>query len=128
MRVLLHLLILVSLISVSLGQMNPGAKQIAMANSDVALSDDVFSLFNNPAGLAQIGWRELGLYYSPSPFGLKELANGYIAYSEPLGFGSAGIGAMSYGFDLYRESRLLLSFKDMEINLFFISMVDALDI
>jgi hypothetical protein len=119
MRVLLHLLIIVSFISVSSGQMNPGAKQIAMANSDVALSDDVFSLFNNPAGLAQLNWRELGLYYSPAPFGLKELSNGYIAYTEPLGFGSAGIGAMTYGFDLYRESRLLISFSTLYLNKFF---------
>jgi hypothetical protein len=99
--------------------MNPGAKQIAMSNSDVALSDDVFSLFNNPAGLAQLSWRELGLYYSPAPFGLNELANGYIAYTEPLGFGSAGIGAMTYGFELYRESRLLLSFSTLYMNKFF---------
>jgi len=119
MRVLFHLLIIVSFISVSSGQMNPGAKQIAMANSDVALSDDVFSLFNNPAGLAQLNWRELGLYYSPAPFGLNELANGYIAYSEPLGFGSAGIGAMTYGFELYRETRLILSFSTLYLNKFF---------
>jgi hypothetical protein len=119
MRVLFHFLIIFSFISVSLGQMNPGAKQIAMSNSDVALSDDVFSLFNNPAGLAQLNWRELGLYYSPAPFGLNELANGYIAYTEPLGFGSAGIGAMTYGFELYRESRLLLSFSTLYLNKFF---------
>ena len=93
--------------------MNPGAKQIAMSNSDVALSDDVFSFFNNPAGLAQLDWRELGLYYSPAPFGLNELANGYIAYTEPLGFGSAGIGAMTYGFDLYRESKTTSKFFDI---------------
>jgi hypothetical protein len=119
MRVLFHFLIIFSFISVSLGQMNPGAKQIAMSNSDVALSDDVFSLFNNPAGLAQLNWRELGLYYSPAPFGFNELANGYIAYTEPLGFGSAGIGAMTYGFELYRESRLLLSFSTLYMNKFF---------
>ena len=119
MRVLFHLLIIVSFISVTSGQMNPGAKQIAMSNSDVALSDDVFSLFNNPAGLAQLNWRELGLYYSPAPFGLNELVNGYIAYTEPLGFGSAGIGAMTYGFELYRESRLLLSFSTSYLNKFF---------
>ena len=119
MRVLLHLLLIISFISVSSGQMNPGAKQIAMANSDVALSDDVFSLFNNPAGPAQLNWRELGLYYSPSPFGLKELANGYIAYTEPFGFGSAGIGAMTYGFELYRETRLLISFSTSYLNKFF---------
>ena len=119
MRVLFHLLIIVSFMSVSSGQMNPGAKQIAMANSDVALSDDVFSLFNNPAGISQLNWRELGLYYSPAPFGLNELANGYIAYTEPLGFGSAGIGVMTYGFELYRESRLLLSFSTLYLNKIF---------
>ena len=122
MRVLFHLLIIVSFISVSLGQMNPGAKQIAMANSDVALSDDVFSLFNNPAGLAQLNWRELGLYYSPAPFGLNELANGYIAYTEPLDFGSVGIGAMTYGFELYRESKLLFSFSTLYLNKFFVGV------
>lgn len=119
MRVLFHLFIIVLWTSVSLGQMNPGAKQISMSNSDVALSDDVFSIFNNPAGLAQLDWRELGLYYSPAPFGLNELANGYIAYGEPLGFGTAGIGAMTYGFELYRESRFLLSFSTLYQNKFF---------
>ena len=119
MRVLFHLFIIVLWTSVSLGQMNPGAKQISMSNSDVALSDDVFSIFNNPAGLAQLDWRELGLYYSPAPFGLNELANGYIAYGEPLGFGTAGIGVMTYGFELYRESRFLLSFSTLYQNKFF---------
>jgi len=123
MRVLFHLLISVSFISISLGQLNPGAKQIAMSNSDVALSDDVFSLFNNPAGLAQLNWRELGIYYSPAPFGFIELANGYFAYSEPLKIGSAGIGAMTYGFELYRESRILLSFSTLYLNKLFAGIV-----
>jgi hypothetical protein len=91
--------------------MNPGAKQISMSNSDVALSDDVFSLFNNPAGLAQFNWRELGLYYSPAPYGLNELKNGYMCYAEPLGFGSAGVGVMTYGFELYHETKILLGFS-----------------
>jgi hypothetical protein len=90
-----------------------------MSNSDVGLSDDVFSIFNNPAGLAQLDWRELGLYYSPAPFGIKELANGYIAYTEPIGFGSCGLGAMTYGFDLYRESKILLSLSTSYLNKFF---------
>ncbi len=94
-----------------LGQYNAGARQISLANSDVALSDDVFSLFNNPAGLSQLKWREIGLYYSPAPFGLSELANGYIAYNEPFSFGSIAIGGMSYGFDLYRESKLVLGYS-----------------
>jgi len=94
--------------SLNYSQILPGAKEIGIANSDVALSNDVFALFNNPSGLAQLGERSLGIYYSPSPFGLKELANGYFAYSEPFDFGSLSLGGMTYGFDLYRESRLVL--------------------
>jgi hypothetical protein len=102
-----------------LAQYNAGARQISLANSDVALSDDVFALFNNPAGLSQLKWREIGLYYSPAPFGLSELANGYIAYNEPFGFGSLAIGGMSYGFELYRESKILLGYSYNYNNKFF---------
>ena len=100
-------------------QFNPGAKQISLSNSDVALSNDVFSLFNNPAGLSQINWRELGIYYSPAPFGLSELSNGYVAYSEPFNFGTIAIGGMTYGFELYRETKVLLGYSFNFGNKFF---------
>jgi hypothetical protein len=99
------------LTSIVQAQINPGARQIALSNSDVAQGDDVFSLFNNPAGLAQLGWREIGLYYSPAPFGLKELANGYLSYIEPTDFGSLSIGAMTYGFELYKENCISLGYS-----------------
>ncbi|NWF50766.1 MAG: hypothetical protein HXY49_09515 [Ignavibacteriaceae bacterium] len=92
-------------------QLNPGARQISLANSDVALSNDVFALFSNPAGIAQMGWREIGIYYSPAPFGLTELANGFIAYHEPFYFGSVAIGGMTFGYDLYRETKVLVSYS-----------------
>ena len=93
-------------------QINPGARQIALSNSDVAQCDDVFSLFNNPAGLAQLGWREIGLYYSPAPFGIKELANGYLSYIESTEFGSFALGAMTYGFDLYKENKISFAYSN----------------
>ncbi len=111
--------VFVSLHTKSNAQYNPGAKQISMSNSDVALSNDVFSLFNNPAGLAQMNWRELGIYYSPSPFGFSELANGFIAYHEPFDFGSIGVGAMTYGFELYRENKISVGFSYNYLNKFF---------
>lgn len=113
------LFVLLSVLS-SQAQYNPGAKQISLANADVALSNDVFSVFNNLAGLSQMNWRELGIYYSPSPFGLTELANGFIAYHEPLSFGSVGIGAMTYGFELYRESKIKLAYSYNYENKFFV--------
>lgn len=103
----------------SYAQLNPGAKQISLSNSDVALSNDVFSVFNNPAGLSQFNWREIGVYYSPAPFGLTELANGYVAYSEPFNFGTLALGGMTYGFELYRESKISLGYSYNYENKFF---------
>ncbi len=95
-----------------LSQINPGSRQIAMANSDVAQSNDVFSIFNNPAGFAQIKWTEIGIYYSPSPFGIKELANGYAAINHPFSFGNLAVGFSFYGFELYKENKLNLSYAN----------------
>ena len=115
-----YTIIIICAISLSAySQYNPGAKQISLSNSDVAQSNDVFSLFNNPAGLSQMNWRELGLYYSPAPFGLSQLANGYVAYHEPTSFGSFGLGGMSYGFELYRETKILLGYSYNYQNKFF---------
>ncbi|MBI9069970.1 MAG: hypothetical protein JEY94_00130 [Melioribacteraceae bacterium] len=100
-------------------QILPGARQIALSNSDIALSNDVFALFTNPAGTAQIKWREFGVYYSPSPFGMKELANGNAAYTEPFNFGSVSVGYKNYGFDLYKENTISLGFAaEISENLF----------
>ena len=123
MRYLTIIILCIFIDRASFSQIDPGAKQISLSHSDVALCNDVFAIFNNPAGLAQIDWREVGVYYSPAPFGLKELANGYIAYNEPFPFGSVSIGGMSYGFDLYRENKLLAGFSYNFSNKFFAGIV-----
>lgn len=92
-------------------QINPGAKQVSLSNSDLAKCGDVFALYNNPAGLSQIKWREIGIYYSPAPFGLSEMSNAFAAYSEPFSFGSIALGAMTYGFDLYRENKFTAGYS-----------------
>ena len=120
MRIIFTLFFLSILNLTILAQFNPGARQISLANSDVALANDVFTLFNNPAGLAQLNWKEVGIYYSPAPFGLTELANGYVAYQQPFSFGSLGIGGMTYGFDLYRETKIILGYSYNYDNIFFV--------
>lgn len=97
--------------SLAFSQILPGAKQIALSHSDVSLGNDVFTLFNNPALLSNIKFREVGVYYSPAPFGFNELANGFVAYHEPTNYGSFAIGGMTYGFDLYRESKISLGYS-----------------
>jgi len=114
-----YLCILILSSSIALAQFNPGAKQISLSNADVALSNDVFALFNNPAGLSQLNWREIGIYYSPAPFGLSELANAYVAFNEPFSFGSVALGGMTYGFELYRESKIIMGYSYNYQNKFF---------
>lgn len=105
--------ILLILLIISLecfGQINPGARQVALAHSDVAISDDVFALFNNPAGLSFLSKREIGFFYSPAPYGLKELSNGFAVYCEPTSYGSFSAGFMIYGFELYKETKISLGY------------------
>lgn len=95
----------------SYAQIKPGAKQIALSHSDVAYANDAFALFNNPAGLAQQNWREFSIYYSPSPFGLKQLSNNSAVYHEPTNFGSFAIAYSNYGFELYKENSFFVSYS-----------------
>lgn len=100
-------------------QQNPGAKSISLANADVALSSDAFSLFTNPAGLAQMNWIEGGVFYSPSPFGMKELSNAFFVASIPTEYGSFGLGVTTYGFELYKENKFVLAYANRYVKNFF---------
>jgi len=106
----------------SFAQEQPGAEQIALAHSDVSTVDDVFSLFNNPAGLALIKTREIGFYYSPAPFGVKELANAFAAYCEPTQYGSFIAGYSNYGFELYKQNEFAVGYARKIANNFLIGL------
>ena len=103
-------------------QFDPGAKQIALSNSDIAVSDNVFALFNNPAGIAQIDNAQVGVFYSPSPFGLGELKNAYGAFSFPMSFGAIAVGGMVYGFELYKESKISVALSYNYKNKFYVGV------
>lgn len=109
-RVLETWFVLLFLLCKCFAQVNPGAKQIALSHSDVSSSNDVFSLFNNPAGLASLKFREAGIFYSPAPFGLTELSNAFAAYCEPSSIGSFSAGFSIYGFELYKETKIVFGF------------------
>ncbi len=106
-----EIFLLLFLTIISKAQIEPGARQIALANSTVAVANDAFALFNNPAGLEQLTTREVGLFYSPAPFGLKQLANAFAVYAEPFNFGTVAFGIKSYGFELYKETSFNFSFS-----------------
>ena len=114
--------LLLLFVSKSFSQEQPGAGQIALSHSDVSSVNDVFSLFNNPAGLAQLNSRELGFYYSPAPFGVKELANAFAAYCEPTKYGAFSAGYSNYGFELYKENKFAVGYARKIANNFFIGL------
>ncbi|MBK7106820.1 MAG: hypothetical protein IPH62_16215 [Ignavibacteriae bacterium] len=111
-KILLIIVIIFPFTKIIYAQLQPGAKQISLSHSDVANANDVFSLFSNPAGLSQINKTQIGFFYSPSPFGIKELANGFLSINQPTNLGSFSIGAMNYGFELFKENRIYLGYSN----------------
>ena len=104
------LFILLLCVEICFSQSLPGARQVALSHADVSYSGDSFSLFNNPAGISLIQQREIGLYYSPSPFGVSEMANAYGAYVEPSVYGNFSAGFSIYGYELYKQTQIAFGY------------------
>ncbi|MEW6653585.1 MAG: hypothetical protein AB1394_08970 [Bacteroidota bacterium] len=120
MKLSLVTILLLSLTLQSFGQINPGARQIALAHSDFSYTSDVFQIFNNPAGLAFTKYREVGIYYSPAPFDTKEMSNAFAAYCEPTLYGTFSAGFSIYGFELYKETQFAIGYSKKITNNFYV--------
>jgi hypothetical protein len=95
-------LILLLLIAVNcFAQSGAGARRTALNSSDIISCRDPFAIFYNPASAALSDSRQIGFFYSPSPFEMKELATLYAAFVQPASFASFSAGFMKYGFELY---------------------------
>lgn len=113
MKQLYILLILLLFVNVSNAQFeftDIGARAVGLNGAYTSVSDNSLAIFYNPSGLGQMKFREFSVFYSPSPFGLKELSTAALTYAEPLKIGTFGIGIRTYGFDLYREIGISLSY------------------
>lgn len=84
-----------------------GARAMGMGGAYVALASDAYGPFWNPAGLAYVrGWQVGTMYarqFNLIPYGL---AAGAKAFGDRYG---AGIGFLSSGDDVWRESTFLVS-------------------
>ncbi|MCC6866502.1 MAG: hypothetical protein IT280_10130 [Ignavibacteria bacterium] len=89
-----------------------GAKPIALGGAFTSLANNSNAVYYNPAGLSQLPFREVSIFYSPAPFGIKELANGSINYIEPTKYGAFGLSAKTYGFELYKEITVTASYSN----------------
>jgi hypothetical protein len=88
-----------------------GARPISLNGAFTSIADNSQAIFYNPAGLGQMYDREIAFFYSPAPYGLTELSTAALTYCEPtIKYGTFGIGIKTYGFELYRELNVLLSY------------------
>lgn len=95
-----------------------GARAAGMGDAFVAVADDVYAIYHNPAGLALLTRPELGTGYDKLHAGLSDgssLGSSFIGYAQPLGEGKRGtLGAAwnSFSLDstLYREDSFYVSY------------------
>ncbi len=95
-----------------------GARAPGMGNAFTGLADDVYAIYYNPAGLAQLEGPEASVAYSALYVGLTDGSNLGVqqaAYAQPLGkggrYGSGGFMYQRFGLDsLYDEQEIFFSY------------------
>src|ERR1051326_2889067 len=85
-----------------------GARAGAMGNASVTLSD-VWSTFNNQAGLGFMKNIGVGTYYEDR-FMLKQLSSKAFAFALPVHGGTFGLSYSSFGYSAYSENKYGLAF------------------
>jgi hypothetical protein len=81
-----------------------GTKAIGMANAFVAVSDNLWAVSHNPAGLTQVTCIQCSAFIIPNQFGLPELRTTTLAAAVPFSFATFALKAEKFGFDLYKET------------------------
>lgn len=106
----LFLIVVISLLHSNLshihGQTNvfrAGAREAALANTGVALGGN-WSMFHNPAGLANLTAPNIGVHYT-NQFMMQELSTSSIAGVLPFGQGGFGITGSYFGTQSFNEQK-----------------------
>ena len=81
-----------------------GTKSVGLATAFVAVADNPWAVYYNPAGLSLLPSFEVSLFFVPQQFGLSELQTVSAAAVVPTSFGTLAIGVSQFGFELYRET------------------------
>ena len=86
-----------------------GAKNAAIGGQSTTLKD-VFSLFNNPAGLSNLESFHMGVY-AENRFLIQDLNLFGVGFSLPTKNGSFGLGGTYFGNSAYSESYITLAYS-----------------
>lgn len=88
---------------------NPvGGRAAAMGRSSVA-SQGLWSILNNPAGLAGLDKMELGIYYE-NYWMLDATAYKSAAFAIPLNYGTIGLSFNQFGYSKFSENKFGLAY------------------
>ncbi len=87
-----------------------GTRAIGLANAFVALSDNPWALYYNPAGIAAVPFPEISAFLIPQQFGMYELRTVAVAGVVPTALGTFAAGISQFGFSLYRETEISFGF------------------
>ncbi|MBI4060562.1 MAG: hypothetical protein HY403_03950, partial [Elusimicrobia bacterium] len=100
-----------------------GARAPGMGGAFVAVADDVYTIYYNPAGLGLLDRPQFGTAYSALYPGLKDGSNlntSFLAYAQPLAEGRQGTLAAAWNSltlnSLYREEAFYLGYGRRWLN------------
>jgi hypothetical protein len=85
-----------------------GAREAAMANSSVIISD-IWAVFHNQAALANLNNPALGFYHERR-FMLSQLSHQAISLAIPVKPGTIAASYSSFGYSIYHETKVGLAF------------------
>ncbi len=85
-----------------------GTRSSSLGGASVSLSD-LWSIQNNQAGLGWMKERTCGIIYQ-NQFQIKELSTKALGFALPVKNGTFGLCASSFGYALYSENKVGLSF------------------
>src|ERR1043166_1726802 len=92
--ILLSIIALVQSCLARVDQTGAGSRAAALGGACTAVGGDIWSIAFNPGGLSLLERYQVSFFYSPSPFGIRELSPKECA---------VGIAARAFGYRLYRE-------------------------
>jgi len=90
------------------GNFPTGGKSESMAGASVT-NRDLWSAFNNQAGLAYVRNMSAGIIYENN-FLLKELGSKAGAFALPVNSGTFALSVYQFGFNLYNENKIGLAY------------------
>jgi len=102
-KLLFYTIIFIQICYCGFERTETGVRPFSLGYAYTGLANDVWAISYNPAGLSQLIQNQIGLFYSPQPYGLSELSTITAAVGMPFNFCAVGFSLRKFGFELYHE-------------------------